>query len=143
LKSVLDQLVTDLIETTSVRVRESGVKTVDDVRKVSKRIAGFSPELAQRNSELKRFLFANIYERAIITEDRDRSVGCLAELFEHYLSSAGSMPASYEEMTQHERRPVVVCDYIAGMTDQFLLRQHRQVFGPDATASSSAKIIST
>jgi dGTPase len=134
LKSVLDQLVTDLIETTSVRVRESGVKTVDDVRKVSKRIAGFSPELAQRNSELKRFLFANIYERAIITEDRDRSVGCLAELFEHYLSSAGSMPASYEEMTQHERRPVVVCDYIAGMTDQFLLRQHRQVFGTGASA---------
>jgi dGTPase len=143
LKSVLDQLVTDLIETTSVRVREAGVKTVDDVRKQSKRIAGFSPELAQRNAELKRFLFANIYERPIITEDRDRSVVCLAELFEHYLSSAGSMPASYEEMTQHERRPVVVCDYIAGMTDQFLLRQHRQVFGPDATAGSSAKNIST
>src|SRR6201999_2265512 len=30
LKSVLDQLVTDLIETTSVRVRESGIQTVDD-----------------------------------------------------------------------------------------------------------------
>jgi dGTP triphosphohydrolase len=37
-------------------------------------------------------------------------------------------------MTQHERRPVVVCDYIAGMTDQFLLRQHRQVFGTGASA---------
>ena len=33
LKSVLDQLVTDLIETTSARVREAGVKTVDDVRR--------------------------------------------------------------------------------------------------------------
>jgi dGTPase len=141
LKSVLDQLVTDLIETTSARVREAGVKTVDDVRKLSKRIAGFSPELAQRNSELKRFLFANIYERPIITEDRDRSVLCLAELFEYYLSSARSMPASYEEMAQHEKRYVVVCDYIAGMTDQFLLRQHHQVFG--SAAPSSAKSIST
>jgi dGTPase len=136
LKSVLDQLVTDLIETTSARVREAGVKTVDDVRHFSKRIAGFSPELAKRNAELKRFLFANIYERQIITEDRDRSVRCLAELFEYYLSSAGSMPASYEEMTQHEQRHVVVCDYIAGMTDQFLLRQHHQVFGPAATATA-------
>jgi dGTPase len=134
LKSVLDQLVTDLIETTSARVREAGMNTVDDVRKMSKRIAGFSPELAQRNAELKRFLFANIYERSIITEDRDRSVRCLAELFEYYLSSLGSMPATYEEMTHVEPRHVVVCDYIAGMTDQFLLRQHHQVFGAGASA---------
>jgi dGTPase len=134
LKSVLDQLVTDLIETTSGRVREAGVKTVDDVRRLPKRIAGFSPELAQRNAELKRFLFGNIYERPIITEDRDRSVRCLTELFEYYFGSTGSMPTAYEEMAQVEPRHVVVCDYIAGMTDQFLLRQHHQVFGAEASA---------
>ena len=137
LKSVLDQLVTDLIETTSVRVRESRVQTVEDVRKMGKRIAGFSPELAERNAELKRFLFANIYDRPIITEDRDRSVLCLAELFEYYLSSPKSMPAFYEEMAHSNPRHVIVCDYIAGMTDQFLLRQHHQVFGP--AASTGAK----
>jgi dGTPase len=136
LKSVLDQLVTDLIETTSARVRQAGVKTVDDVRKYSQRIAGFTPELAQRNVELKRFLFANIYDRPIITEDRDRSVRCLAELFEYYLSSPESMPAAYEEKAHFEPRHVVVCDYIAGMTDQFLLRQHQQVFGSAAPPSA-------
>jgi dGTPase len=136
LKSVLDQLVTDLIETTSARVREAGVKTVDDVRRYSKRIARFSPELAQRNAELKRFLFANIYDRPIITEDRDRSVQCLAELFEYYLSSPESMPAAHEEKAELEPRHLVVCDYIAGMTDQFLLRQHHQVFGSAAAPSA-------
>jgi dGTPase len=136
LKSVLDQLVTDLIETTSARVREAGVKTVDDVRKLPKRIAGFSPELSQRNAELKRFLFANVYDRPIITEDRDRSVRCLAELFEYYLGSVGTMPANYEEMAHVDPRHVVVCDYIAGMTDQFLLRQHQHVFGDAAGASA-------
>jgi dGTPase len=136
LKIVLDQLVTDLIETTSARVREAGVRAVDDVRKFAKRIAGFSPALAQRNAELKRFLFANIYERPIITEDRDRSVRCLAELFEYYFSSPGSMPATYEQMAQVEPRHVIVCDYIAGMTDQFLLRQHHHVFGDTALASA-------
>jgi dGTPase len=134
LKSVLDQLVTDLVETTSVRVGESGVQTVDDVRKAGKRIAGFSPKLAERNAELKRFLFANIYDRPIITEDRDRSVQCLAELFEYYLSSPKSMPAFYEEMAHIDPRHVIVCDYIAGMTDHFLLRQHDHVFGPGASA---------
>jgi dGTPase len=136
LKSVLDQLVTDLIETTSVRVRGAGVKTVEDVQRYSKRIAGFSPDVAQWNAELKRFLFANIYDRPIITEDRDRSVRCLAELFEHYLGSPESMPAVYEEKTHLEPRHVVVCDYIAGMTDQFLLRQHHQVFGSAAPPSA-------
>jgi len=140
LKGVLDQLVTDLIETTSARVREAGVNTVDDVRKAGKRIAGFSPALAERNAELKRFLFSNIYERPIITEDRDRSVRCLAELFEYFMASPKSMPAPYEEMAHVEPRHVVVCDYIAGMTDQFLLRQHHQVFG--AGAAASAKNIS-
>lgn len=136
LKSVLDQLVTDLIETTSARVREAGVKTVDDVRRMPKRIAGFSPELSQRNAELKRFLFANVYDRPIITEDRDRSVQCLAELFEYYFDSAGTMPANYEEMAHVEPRHVVVCDYVAGMTDQFLLRQHGQIFGDPASGSA-------
>jgi dGTPase len=112
------------------------VKTVDDVRKLGKRIAGFSPALAERNAELKRFLFANIYERPVITEDRDRSVRCLAELFEYYFGTPKSMPVAYEEMAHVEPRNVVVCDYIAGMTDQFLLRQHHQVFGSAAPASA-------
>jgi len=47
------------------------------------------------------------------------------------------MPAAYEERAHVEPRHVVVCDYIAGMTDQFLLRQHHHVFG--AAASATAK----
>ena len=81
-------------------------------------------------------MFANIYERPVITEDRDRSVRCLAELFEYYLSSPESMPAAYEEMAHVEPRHVVVCDYIAGMTDHFLLRQHHQVFGNATSAGA-------
>jgi dGTP triphosphohydrolase len=39
------------------------------------------------------------------------------------------MPAQYEELAHTTPRHVVVCDYIAGMTDQFLLRQHQERFG--------------
>jgi dGTPase len=138
LKHVLDLLATDLIETTNRRVRDSGVASVEDVRKAPKRFAGFSEEFARRNTELKRFLFTNIYDRPIITEDRDRSVRCLEELFAYYLDSPGSMPASHEELTRTEARHAVVCDYIAGMTDQFLLRQHRQYFGSSADAANGS-----
>jgi dGTPase len=129
LKGVLDALATNLIETTQERVSASGVSSMEDIRQAPKRLAGFSPEAAARNAELKRFLFAHIYNHPAITEDRDRSVQCLEELFNHYQSTPGSMPPVYEELARTEARHVIVCDYIAGMTDQFLLRHHRDHFG--------------
>jgi dGTPase len=137
LKLVLDQLVTDLIETTQQRVLASGAVTADDIRRSSRRLAGFSDPFAERNAELKRFLFKHIYNHPAITEDGDRSVRCLEELFVYYLDSPGSMPASHEESVGTEARHVVVCDYIAGMTDQFLLRKHQEHFGSSAASAAA------
>jgi dGTPase len=128
LKRVIDLLATDLIETTQERVHAAGVETVEDVRHAPRRLAGFSEARAAQSAELKRFLFSHVYNLPAITEDRDRSVRCLEELFSYYLDMPGSMPAAYEEMALAELRHVVVCDYIAGMTDQFLLRQHQEHF---------------
>ena len=136
LKLVFDLLATDLIETTQQRVLASGVSTADDIRRAPRRLAGFSDSLAERNAELKRFLFKHIYNDPAITEDRDRSVRCLEELFLYYLDSPGSMPASHEESARTEPRHAVVCDYIAGMTDQFLLRKHQEHFGSQASAAA-------
>jgi len=137
LKRVLDALATDLIETTEHRVLASGASSVDDLRRAPKRLAGFSDAAARRNRELKRFLFAHIYNHAAIAEDRDRSVKCLEELFAYFLQTRGSMPASYEELARKEARHVIVCDYIAGMTDQFLLRQHHEYFGNSSLGKST------
>ena len=138
LKRVLDLQATDLIEFTRERVLASGAATAEDIRTAPKRLAGFSDFAAARNAKLKRFLFTHIYDHPAITEDRDRSVNCLEELFHYYVASAGSMPASYEELAQMAPRHVIVCDYIAGMTDQFLFRQHHEHFG-SATHGRSAK----
>jgi dGTPase len=134
LRLMLDRLVTDLVDTTRQRVLASGAATVDDIRRAPRRLAGFSDAQAERNAELKRFLFKHIYNHPAITEDRDRSIRCLEQLFLYYLDSPGSMPSSHEESAQTEARHVVVCDYIAGMTDQFLLRRHYEHFGPAAAS---------
>jgi dGTPase len=128
LKRVLDALATSLIETTQQRVSASGASSTEDIRRAPKRLAGFSPEAAAWNAELKRFLFAHIYNHPAIAQDRDRSVQCLEELFNYYQDTPGSMPPVYEELARAEARHVIVCDYIAGMTDQFLLRHHRDHF---------------
>ncbi|MGA2420494.1 MAG: deoxyguanosinetriphosphate triphosphohydrolase [Candidatus Acidiferrum sp.] len=128
LKRVLNFLATDLIETTRQRIADSGAVTTQDIRRAPQRLAGFSASAARGNAQLKRFLFAHIYEDPAITQERDRSVQCLAELFEFYLHSSGRMPAAYEEAAHTTPRHLVACDYIAGMTDQFLLRQHQEHF---------------
>jgi dGTPase len=136
LRLVLDHLATDLIENTQQSVLTLGAVTVDDIRRAPQRLAGFSDAFAQRNTELKRFLFKHIYNHPAITEDRDRSVRCLEELFVYYLDSPGSMPGSHEESVRTETRYEVVCDYIAGMTDQFLLRKHDEQFGSRSSSGT-------
>src|SRR6266852_1127205 len=137
LKRVLDALATDLIESTQQRVLAAGASSVGSIRQAPIRLAGFSDAAAAQNRDLKRFLFAHIYNHPAVAEDRDRSVKCLEELFIYYLGRKGSMPVSYEELAQMESRHVIVCDYIAGMTDQFLLRQHREHFGDSSHGKSA------
>ena len=134
LKKVLDVLATDLIETTQRRVEASRIASVEEIRTAPQRLAAFGDEAAASNAQLKRFLSAHVYERAAITKDRDRSVCALQELFQYYLHAPGSMPAAHEELASTEPRHIAVCDYIAGMTDQFLLRRHRDHFRHSAAA---------
>lgn len=129
LRHVLDSLVTDLIRNTERQVHDSGARTAEDIRRAAQRLAGLSEKGLSHNALLKDFLFKHVYNHPLITEDSHRSVRCLEELFVYYLQTAHSMPESHEEMTRETPRHVVVCDYIAGMTDQFLLRQHQEHFG--------------
>jgi len=113
------------------------VESVEDVRQAPSRLAGLSDTARAQNALLKNFLFAHVYNHPLITEDSERSVRCLEELFMYYLQRPDSMPVTHEEMVRETARHVVVCDYIAGMTDQFLLRQHQEHFGAAPASVSS------
>jgi len=138
LKNVLNALASDLIETTTARARESEVASVEEIRHHPNRLAGLSEEIAAQNTRLKRFLIAHLYTHPVITEDRDHSVECLERLFHLFLGKRDSMPPDHEEQALIVPRHVVVCDYIAGMTDQFLLKQYRDHFGASPQISSAA-----
>jgi dGTPase len=136
LKRVLDYLATDLIEHTRKRIEESGVRTVEDVRRQETRLASFSPDAARAAASLKHFLNARLYSHAAISEERGHSVAALDALFTLFLENPGRMPANYAAQAQREPLHRVVCDYIAGMTDHFLLRQHQELIGA-ATAGGN------
>jgi dGTPase len=135
LKQILDRLVTDLIENTVRQVQNSGAQDVDAIRRLPRRLAAFSPEIAAKNAELKRFLNAHLYSHPAISEDRDRSVASLDALFLFFLHQPVRMPKQYAELAEIEPRHRVICDYIAGMTDHFLLRQCNELLGLPAVHS--------
>ena len=135
LRLVIDHLASDLITSTELMVRQSGAQSVEDIRRIPSRLARFSEACRAQNAQLKKFLFAHLYNLPSITEDSRRSVACLAELFAFYLHQRGSLPDSQERAAQRVPRHLVVCDYIAGMTDQFLLRQHRERFRDSAASA--------
>jgi len=128
LKDLLNALASDLIETTAARTLRSGIHSVQEIRDYPHRLAGLSEPIAAENSRLKQFLVANLYSHPVITEDRDVSVACLERLFHFYLSKRDSMPPDHEQLALTVPRHIVVCDYIAGMTDQYLLKQYRDHF---------------
>src|SRR5580700_4866342 len=128
-KRVLDYLATGLIENTRSAVAASGVRSVEDVRHAPRRLAGFSASLASENAVLKKFLLARLYDHPTIVLDRERSVEVLAQLFDFYVSHPGTMPKAYAELAQRAPKHRVVCDYIAGMTDHYLLRLHAELLG--------------
>ena len=135
LKDVLNMLASDLIETTAARTLQSGVASVEEVRRWPERLVGMSPQMSAENARLKHFLVTNLYSNPVITGDRDQSIECLARLFHFYLGRPEAMPPDHEQLALAVPRHVVVCDYIAGMTDQFLLKQYRDHFAGAASSS--------
>ena len=118
-------------------VLESLAQSADDIRRAPVRLARFSESARSHNVQFKGFLFTHIYNHPLITQDSSRSIRCLEELFAYYLQQPHSMPESHEEMARNTPRHIVVCDYIAGMTDQFLLRQHHEHLGSPVSALPS------
>lgn len=128
-KRILDAFVTDLIENTRSKVQRAGIETTEDVRRAPERLARFSEGVSAKNLQLNAFLKSRLYENPAIVEDRERSVAALDELFIFYLAHPEKMPRGYTERAGNEPVHHVVCDYIAGMTDHYLLRQHEEQFG--------------
>jgi dGTPase len=137
IKRMLDHLATALIENTRAAVAASGAQSVDDIRRLPKRLAGFDPLAKSESAALKTFLMTRLYDHPAIVVDRQRSVEALAQLFAYYLGRPGAMPKWYVELCKATPPHRVVCDYISGMTDHYLLRQHRQLIGASPVVSTA------
>ena len=127
LKRMLNHLVTDLIDHTSLRIRNSGVQSVADIRRHPERLAAFSPETDHHRAEAKQFLYRNLYHSESLRPQKADGEKIVLDLFHWWMSNPASLPVSYQRKIQSERAARVICDYIAGMTDNYILDLHRKL----------------
>lgn len=124
LKRVMDKLVSDLITNTDKLVADAAVASVEQVRRSPHRLFAFSPEGDLERRQLKEFLYENLYCSPASKSDKEDGELMIAELFSFYIKFPDQLPDGYRERTKAEPLHRTVCDYIAGMTDNFIREQH-------------------
>jgi dGTPase len=124
LKKMLNTLVGDLIWETARRVNAGGVATLTDVRRSEQRLVAFSPEIEDLRREAKQHLYATLYSREELQRDLQEATTVVRELFARWVNDPSLLPAASQSQVPSQGLPRVVADYIAGMTDQYILLQY-------------------
>ena len=135
IRRMINALIVDLINTSETQIRDTGVKTVEDVRN-AKPLIGFSAAMGAEAKALKRFLRENLYHHYLVNRMTSKARRIISELFDAFMAEPALLPPDYvltkEERQQDGLRQArKVADYIAGMTDRYAMREHRRLFQVD------------
>jgi dGTPase len=120
LKRMLNRFVTDLIQTTQQRVEQSGVKSLDDLRRNPERLASFSHEVESERLQAKKFLHEAMYNTRQLEPDKRKAESITTDVFTYLMAHPEALPRGHQERMEKEKLARVVCDYIAGMTDHYI-----------------------
>ena len=123
LQMMQTELTHDLIETTARNVEQNGLNTLADVRACRQRVATFSPAYEAQRREEKAYLYRVLYTCPTLEAEHDKAQNVVTTLFRFYMADPARLPEGYLEESHAEGLPRVVADYIAGMTDSYILQQ--------------------
>ena len=131
LKRILNRFVGDLITNTRTRLQQAKIQTLDDVRNHTERLAAFSPTVEAERKQSKDFLYENLYFSSALAGEKDDAERVVGELFTFWMDHPEALPHNYREKVEkkEDSLPRVICDYIAGMTDNFIFEQYEKHCG--------------
>ena len=122
--------VTDLTHTTDRLLRESRVRSVEDLQRLPYNVVSHSEAMRRRNRELKDFLYKNLYHHPRVVRMAQKAERILNDLFAAYTRRPEILPWHIQGRIEEYGLHRAVCDYIAGMTDRFAIEEHRKLFDP-------------
>ena len=127
LKLMLNALADDLVAEIGRRLHVNDIDDLEGIRCAPTRMAAFSPEMERLRIEAKDFLYRNLYLCDDLKRGHEQAARVIADLFAAWMADPSLLPPSHFGQVEQEGAPRVIADYIAGMTDHFVLEMHRSV----------------
>ena len=109
----VNTLVTDAIRTS----QEAGTVTL-------------SPAVDKALKDLRSFMFENVYRSPIAKAEEKKAKDMLQRLFEFYITHPEFLPEDFHPQLSFDGMERTVCDYIAGMTDNYAVDKYTEIFIP-------------
>jgi dGTPase len=126
----IGSMVGNVLEETGRRIDDAGVETIDEVRAAGQQLVGFSEEMQSEERELKRHLYAQLYDSDALRPIRIEAQRIVGDLARFYRDNPDSLPPGWQRGEGETARLRGIGDYIAGMTDRFAIARHEELIGP-------------
>jgi dGTPase len=130
-RRMINALVVDLCQQSSANIVKANPANIDEVRK-NPMLISFSVEMREQQTELKRFLRANLYQHYRVNRMTAKAQRIIKELFAVFLDDIRLMPDEFQARALQEASQMdkarAVADYIAGMTDRYAIKEHQRLF---------------
>ncbi|HEY5268859.1 MAG TPA: deoxyguanosinetriphosphate triphosphohydrolase [Anaerolineales bacterium] len=130
IRKLVGLLVTDIIQATNTRLKESGARSALDIQKLTYNIIGYSEDTQRRNRELKDFLFSKLYRHYRVVRMQVKAEHIVTDLFTAYLAEPLILPDHVQLWIPARCLERTICDYIAGMTDRYAIEEHARLHDP-------------
>ncbi len=127
ISAIIDAQVRDVVTTSADVIAEAGVRSADEVRRQEFPLIRYSEERLAANQELRRFLYKNVYYHPRVAEVNRQACEMLRQVFEVYVLSPELLGDAAAKRIESEGLQRTVCDYIAGMTDRYLMEEHQRL----------------
>lgn len=124
-------LIRDAYTETRQRITKSGVRNVDDVRHLTRPVAGFSSHLADFEIKIRKFMKESMYNHYKVLRRWVKGKEILQDLFKLFLEQPKCLPTEWSLKTKGSNEPEtarIVVDYIAGMTDRYAIEEHQRIY---------------
>ena len=124
IRDIIDVQVRDVVTTSAATIGQAGVQSADEVRRQEKPLIRYSDELLEANRELRQFLYRNVYYHPRVAEVNRKACEMLRSVFEAYVGAPDSLGDAATKRIDSEGLHRTICDYIAGMTDRYLIEEY-------------------
>ena len=91
-----------------------------------------SEEIGDAMQSLRQFMFGSLYLNPTAKSEEVKAYKLITELYEYYMNNIDALPDNYKMFIEKMDEPLerVVCDYIAGMSDQYSVAKFEEIFVP-------------